>query len=298
MKKVILTAILAIATMMCVNAREADYDGKWVMSDDGKYYTAANFSDANLVAALQDYFQNTYYEKYPECTGDNVIPLEAAQPIYETEQYPNADTDPRFVRICLQNKGISDLHGLGILKYSLSTLDITGNNVSTIDMSGNPSITEVVANNNPVSTVDVLGCSALQKFYLENAATSPSPLSSLNLTSTAVTDLKISYSNLSSVICASTLKLCYIRYAANLKGIDVTDCPDLNTLSLTGCDITGTVNVSQNPKLETLWCNENKNITSLDITNNILLRELHADKCAITGNVDVSNNSNLYKVYL
>lgn len=298
MKKVILNAILAIATVICVNAREADYDGQWTLSADGQYYTAANFNDANLVAALQDYFQNTYYVKYPGCTGDNVIPLEVAQPIYENEQYPNVDTDPRFVRLNLQNKGISNLHGLGILKYSLSTLDITGNNVSTIDMSGNPSITEVFANNNPVSTVDVQGCSALQKFYLENAATSPSPLSSLNLTGTAVTDLKISYSNLSSVTCTPTLKLCYIRYAANLKGIDVTRCPDLKTLSLTGCDITGTVNVSQNQKLDTLWCNENKKITSLDITNNILLRDLHADNCAITGNVDVSQNSNLYTVYL
>lgn len=298
MKKVMLNAILAIATVICVNAREADYDGQWTLSADGQYYTAANFNDANLVAALQDYFQNTYYVKYPGCTGDNVIPLEVAQPIYENEQYPNVDTDPRFVRLNLQNKGISNLHGLGILKYSLSTLDITGNNVSTIDMSGNLGITRVVANNNPVSTVDVQGCSALQIFYLENAATSPSPLTSLDLTGTAVTDLKISYSNLSSVTCASTLKLCYIRYAANLKGIDVTGCPDLNTLSLTGCDITGTVNVSQNLKLETLWCNENKKITSLDIKNNILLRDLHADNCAITGNVDVSQNSNLYTVYL
>lgn len=298
MKKVFLTAILAIATMMCVNAREADYDGRWVMSADGKYYTAANFNDANLVAALQDYFQNTYYVKYPECTGDNVIPLEAAQPIYETEQYPNVDTDPRFVRISLQNKGISNLHGLGILKYSLSTLDITGNNVSTLDMSGNLNITKVVANQNPVSTVDVQGCNFLQTFYLENAATSPSPLTSLDLTGTAVNELRIDYSNLSSVTCTPTLILCYIFNSPNLTGIDVTGCPDLNTLSLRSCDITGTINVSQNPKLETLWCDVNKKITSLDITNNILLRELHADKCAITGNVDVSNNSNLYTVFL
>ena len=293
-----MTAILAIATMMCVNAREADYDGQWVMSADGKYYTAANFSDANLVAALQDYFQNTYYVKYPGCTGDNVIPLEAAQPIYENEQYPNADTDPRFVRISLQNKGISDLHGLGILKYSLSTLDITGNNISTIDMSGNLNITKVVANQNPVSTVDVQGCNFLQTFHLINVATSPSPLTSLYLTGTAVNELKIDYSNLSSVTCTPTLKLCYIFNSPNLKGIDVTGCPDLSVLSLRSCDITGTINVSQNPKLKELWCDVNKKITSLDITNNILLEDLHADNCAITGYVDVSKNCNLDTVYL
>ena len=169
----------------------------------------------------------------------------------------------------VQDKGITDLTGIEFFP-ELQELGCADNNISSLDVSKNPKLTFVWCSRNPLTSLNITGCTELTRLH-----TRDTQLTSLDLsTNTKIVEI----------------------YANNnpLNAIDVTGCPDLEWLQFPGANIT-TLDVSKNSKLKTLDYSENK-LTSLDVSHNPLLETLSVWDGQLT-TLDVSHNPNLKILY-
>ena len=169
----------------------------------------------------------------------------------------------------VQDKGITDLTGIEYFP-ELQELGCADNNISSLDVSKNKKLTFVWCSRNPLTSLNITGCTELTRLH-----TRDTQLTSLDLsTNTKIVEI----------------------YANNnpLNAIDVTGCPDLEWLQFPGANIT-TLDVSKNSKLKTLDYSENK-LTSLDVSHNPLLETLSVWDGQLT-TLDVSHNPNLKILY-
>ncbi|MEM6514689.1 MAG: T9SS type A sorting domain-containing protein [Bacteroidota bacterium] len=126
---------------------------------------------------------------------------------------------------------ISDLTGIEDF-ISLSSLNVSENEISTLDVSNNLLLANIIAANNAIGTIDVSGLSALLNLNLANNNVQQLDLS----TNLAITDLDIGNNQLTEII------------VSNLANLEDFNC---------GVNQIESLDLSQNSNLSLLFCQNN-----------------------------------------
>ena len=164
------------------------------------------------------------------------------------------------------------------IKYftSLQTLDCSYNTIrGEVDLSGMNTLTEVYVDHNYISSLNLAGCSHLaiveandnverlenftSYFHLKNVNVEGcESLLYLELTDSAIEEIDLS----------DCTKLQVLRMTwNNLKSIDVTNNPELTHLYVRkNPELTGVIDLSNNTKLQEVWCAESK-VQGLNLSN-------------------------------
>jgi hypothetical protein len=164
------------------------------------------------------------------------------------------------------------LSSLTFNECSIDSIDISNNhnldyfladnnNLRKVDFTGDSIATFISLSSNPIDSIDVSSCVALQTFYCDY---------------TGVKHVDVTKNHaLTSLYCGGD----------SISSIDVSQNPLLSILNLTGCRITS-LDLSADTLLTTLYI-DNDSIGSLDLSNQKLLRELYCSSSNLSS-LDVS----------
>ncbi|CAA6828877.1 MAG: Internalin-like protein (LPXTG motif) Lmo0331 homolog, partial [uncultured Aureispira sp.] len=182
--------------------------------------------------------------------------------------------DANFKAILLANTSInvngdSEIQVAEALDYSGGIFCSDENIADYTGLEAFVNLETLLANNNPVSSLDVSQNTKLEILFCENN----------NLTSLDVTQNP----SLVSLECGWN----------NLTSLDVTQNPSLDWLTCSGNDLTS-LDVTQNTSLMWLTCSSN-NLTSLDLTHNTILAQLACPSNPLTS-LNVTQNPNLTRL--
>ena len=216
------------------------------------------------------------------------------------------------------NRSISDLTGLECCT-NLKYLNFNGNNVSTVELPNLKKLETIVAYGNPISRLNVNNDTALTALYLQDVNTNAldgvafsiigynqAPTLSLAFAGTQFTELTLRNSDvLTSYDVSENVQLTKLDVCNNpqVAEVNVSTLSELTYLNLgaktAGGGSLASLNVENNLKLETLYCDHNV-LTSLNVDNNVNLVTFNCSDnqlstLRITNNtlletVDVSNN--------
>lgn len=200
------------------------------------------------------------------------------------------------------------LRNLHPARNLLSTLDVSHNPelthigadynlLKTIDLSNKTKLTRIDVSNNQITAIDLSECINLKEFLiwdnnlLENLDISKNPeLGQLNLQNNKITSLdlshnpKIYYLNLQGNPLKQlpdfwSLPLKDLHLSGLVKGQPadfLSHFPDLKSVNFDGYDGT-TIDLSQNTKLEEVWCSSLNKIKVLDLSASPKLRKLYCN---------------------
>ena len=202
-------------------------------------------------------------------------------------------------------------------KFS-GTFSLTSrSNLKTLDVSSNPSITTLNCYNNALTSLSVSGCSALTTLdchnnQLTSLGTLPSSLQSLNCASNKFsgTFSLTGRSNLKALYIGNNTSLTTLNcYSNSLTTLSVNGCSALTTLDCHSNQLTslgtlpsslqslncasnkfsGTFTLTGRSNLKTLNISSNPSLTTLNCNNNALT-SLTTDGCSSLITLDCSNN--------
>ena len=233
----------------------------------------------------------------------------------------------------------SSLQSLNCASNKFSgTFSLTGrSNLKTLDISNNPSLTTLNCYSNALTTLNVNGCSALTTLdchsnQLTSLGTLPSSLQSLNCASNKFSGIVLTdRSNLKTLDVSNNPSLTTLNcYSNALTSLTTDGCSSLATLDCSNNQLTSpgaipasmqnincsnnkfsgtfsltdrsnlkTLNISSNPSLNTLYC-QNNSLTSLNVQNcsamttlqchNNQLTSLNLTGCSALTSLSCNNN--------
>ena len=196
----------------------------------------------------------------------------------------SANTELEYLYVC--NCGLSKLdlskntklQNLYCGNNALGELDLSQNTelvdlaceaclLTKLDLSKNLKLTCINCMSNSITELDLSNHKDLEMLYVRDC-----PITKINISGcTKLQELECSQTKLS-------------------KAIDTSICPDLESLSYDGTDITS-IDVSHNTKLNSLYCYGSK-VSELDLTKNTELEILSIGNCPISS-IDLSANKKL-----
>ena len=195
---------------------------------------------------------------------------------------------------CGENK-ISELDLSGNEK--LISLDCGKNNIRTLDVSMCSGLKYLGCQQNyRLSELDISGCDNLRELYCSNNSLNALDVSNFNKLvsldcryAPIMTELNVSgCSELAYLLCGSDFFS--ISGSGRLQQLDVSECPKLQTLYCAFNQISE-LNIANNTELVYLNCTWNR-LTALDISNNTNLTTLYCDENELT-ELDLSRNYRL-----
>lgn len=174
----------------------------------------------------------------------------------------------------LNAKQLTSLEGLDCF-VNLTSLDCSQNQLTEIDCSRFSKLTDFNCSNNSLTALDLTNLTELEFLYCSN-----NNLSNLDVSNNP---------KLKTLDCNDN----------NLPTLDISTLRELTYLDCSGCFSepsrslysNGTIDLSNHPNLEYLYCNEN-NLQTLDVTQTPKLKTLSCDMNNLT-KLDLSNNPNL-----
>lgn len=174
----------------------------------------------------------------------------------------------------LSGRQLTSLEGLDCF-VNLTSLDCSQNQLTEIDCSRFSKLTDFNCSNNSLTALDLTNLTELEFLYCSN-----NNLSNLDVSNNP---------KLKTLDCNDN----------NLPTLDISTLRELTYLNCSGCFSepsrslysNGTIDLSNHPNLEYLYCNEN-NLQTLDVTQTPKLKTLSCDMNNLT-KLDLSNNPNL-----
>lgn len=175
----------------------------------------------------------------------------------------------------LNAKQLTSLEGLDCF-VNLTSLDCSQNQLTEIDCSKFSKLTDFNCSNNSLTALDLTNLTELEFLYCSN-------------------------NNLSNLDVSNNPKLKKLDCNGNsLPTLDISTLRELTRLDCSGCFSepsrslysNGTIDLSNHPNLEYLYCNEN-NLQTLDVTQTPKLKELSCYGNNLT-ELDLSKNTELY----
>ncbi len=149
----------------------------------------------------------------------------------------------------------------------ITTMDCSSQGISDLTGIANfTNLTELNCSGNSLIILDVSLLNQLQILYCNNNS-----LNAINVSG---------LTNLLELWC----------YQNSLSSIDVSTNVDLRILSISNNNLSGTLDVSQNPLLRYLSCEYNFSLTGISFGSNVL-EQLYCSYCDITGTLDCSNKA-------
>lgn len=175
----------------------------------------------------------------------------------------------------LNAKQLTSLEGLDCF-VNLTSLDCSQNQLTEIDCSRFSKLTDFNCSNNSLTALDLTNLTELEFLYCSN-----NNLSNLDVSNNP---------KLKTLDCNDN----------NLPTLDISTLRELTRLDCSGCFSepsrslysNGTIDLSNHPNLEYLYCNEN-NLQTLDVTQTPKLKELSCYGNNLT-ELDLSKNTELY----
>ena len=297
------TVILTVAENISVSGRTAVINISLMDKSASTDITVTqqHNGDIDVFERIEDSNFREYCKQF-DLDGDEKLSLEEASQILYIDLTPGAYDAPQQL--------ISSLKGI---EYFPNLISLAfGNNVVTeIDLSGNAKLKELIAVRNRLKAIDVTHCPELEYLYIsENPEISEidvtnnpklivlsteqdSLISSIDLSNCPdLTDLSMVGNSISEIDFSANTKLKNIGLDLNrLSSIDVSMLPSLERLNLTSNNISGKIDVTNNPGLLVLSISDNS-ITSVDVSR---CPELNTFYC--TSNqlqeIDLSKNGKL-----
>ena len=175
----------------------------------------------------------------------------------------------------LNAKQLTSLEGLDCF-VNLTSLDCSQNQLTEIDCSRFSKLTDFNCSNNSLTALDLTNLTELEFLYCSN-------------------------NNLSNLDVSNNPKLKKLDCNGNsLPTLDISTLKELTYLNCSECFnglsrslySNGTIDLSNHPNLEYLYCNEN-NLQTLDVTHTPKLKELSCNGNNLT-ELDLSKNTELY----
>lgn len=175
----------------------------------------------------------------------------------------------------LSGRQLTSLEGLDCF-VNLTSLDCSQNQLTEIDCSKFSKLTDFNCSNNSLTALDLTNLTELEFLYCSN-------------------------NNLSNLDVSNNPKLKKLDCNGNsLPTLDISTLRELTRLDCSGCFSepsrslysNGTIDLSNHPNLEYLYCNEN-NLQTLDVTQTPKLKELSCYGNNLT-ELDLSKNTELY----
>lgn len=175
----------------------------------------------------------------------------------------------------LSGRQLTSLEGLDCF-VNLTSLDCSQNQLTEIDCSRFSKLTDFNCSNNSLTALDLTNLTELEFLYCSN-----NNLSNLDVSNNP---------KLKTLDCNDN----------NLPTLDISTLRELTRLDCSGCFSepsrslysNGTIDLSNHPNLEYLYCNEN-NLQTLDVTQTPKLKELSCYGNNLT-KLDLSKNTELY----
>ena len=170
---------------------------------------------------------------------------------------------------------------------SLTSLDLSDNNLSNVDLSKNTALTELNLGSNNISNIDLSNNTAIKKMHLFF-----NRISSIDLShNTSLTELQLYHNNLCNIDLSKNtfLKSLYL-HNNNLNSIDLSQNTKLTFLNL-GYNNISNIDLIKNTNLTSLWL-ESNNISSVDLSKNTKLTYLGLYSNNLS-NIDLSKNTEL-----
>jgi Leucine-rich repeat (LRR) protein len=175
----------------------------------------------------------------------------------------------------LSGRQLTSLEGLDCF-VNLTSLDCSQNQLTEIDCSRFSKLTDFNCSNNSLTALDLTNLTELEFLYCSN-------------------------NNLSNLDVSNNPKLKKLDCNGNsLPTLDISTLKELTYLNCSECFnglsrslySNGTIDLSNHPNLEYLYCNEN-NLQTLDVTHTPKLKELSCNGNNLT-ELDLSKNTELY----
>ncbi len=264
-------------------------------------------------------FRTNIYNEYGETNSFHIV-LGATEPTYFDIDY-GFGTEEILVDVAYFDQEAQGMHGTpvkcrvseeGIVRIygdasKLDYFDAEGCYIEWIDLDQCTNLEILDLQHNELKGLDLTPFTKLSAIYLtDNPFSAESPLivgpnkPNLMILEIDITEHIDQSFNLSDYPAMVSFDAYHCR---DLKTIDPTGCPELQSLSLELTDV-ATVDVSQNTKLRSLNVSDSR-VTSLDLSNNPNLINLLAEH--VSGNIntdvkvqgiDLSNNPNLVLLFL
>lgn len=287
-------------------------------ADSIEYYTFAEiFPDANF----REYVTDTVLADSTDSKADDAA-LTAEQ-LDRISTYSWVNVSSREIKSLDGIEWFTGLKELDCYNNQLTSLDVSnnpllgslhcGNNhLTTLNVNSNPLLKSLDCGNsdndgwsdNQITSLDVSNNPALESLDCYN-----NQLTSLNVSNNPLLEsLHCSNNQLTTLDVSSNLLLKTLWCGGNqLAALDVSNHPKLIRLNCNGVYIAdkdgnmvntsqlSTLNASNNPSLEFLWCSDNR-LTTLNVSNAPALTELHCQGNKLTA-LDISTSPALTELW-
>ena len=287
-------------------------------ADSIEYYTFAEiFPDANF----REYVIDTVLADSTDSKADDAA-LTAEQ-LDRISTYSWVNVSSREIKSLDGIEWFTGLKELDCYNNQLTSLDVSnnpllgslhcGNNhLTTLNVSSNPLLKSLDCGNsdndgwsdNQITSLDVSNNPALESLDCYN-----NQLTSLNVSNNPLLEsLHCSNNQLTTLDVSSNLLLKTLWCGGNqLTALDVSNHPKLIRLNCNGVYVAdkdgnmvntsqlSTLNASNNPSLEFLWCSDNR-LTTLNVSNAPALTELHCQGNKLTA-LDISTSPALTELW-
>ena len=230
---------------------------------DNATYSANNWTDIDATASFSDTYCD--YTAIPDANFETALNTLGYDDIANDGKVPTALIEV-VTSLVISNENISDLTGIEDFA-ALTELYANSNNLTSIDISNNVLLETLRLDNNAFTAVDVTALTQLKLLRLSN---------------TAITNIDLSNNVL--------LDELYIEDISTLTSIDVSSNTALTYIDASGSGLT-TLDISTLANLTQLDVVNNQ-LSNIDVSNNLLLNELYLEGNTITA-LNLSHLSNL-----